>query len=255
MRKTLSLVVALFIASATVAERGSTLLAAVGGSNVDASGQDSLVVRELSTGVWLHTSWSEFNGVMFPKNGLLFLHQGQIWLVDTAWGNELTEDLLAWVDRELGLPIAGAIVSHFHDDSMGGTPALAARGVPSWAHPLTLQLGEGEGVPLPEPIDGLGIGDSRVIGGADVYYPGPGHSSDNIFVWLPEHRILFGGCAVRPAESSSLGNTSDAVVGEWPRAIERVKERFPDVVLVVPSHGDLGDRTLLDHTIALFGSG
>lgn len=66
-------------------------------------------------------------------------------------------------------------------------------------------------------------------------------------------RVLFGGCAVRPGSSSLLGNTEDADVGGWPEAIRRVQARFPAVEVVVPSHGPPGDRTLLFHTIGLFG--
>lgn len=214
---------------------------------------DSLVVRELAPGIWLHTSWRQLpGGLDFPKNGLLVSRSDGLWLVDTAWGHELTEDLLDWIDSELGVMVSGTIVTHFHDDSMGGTLALQDRGIPFWSHPLTMELGVNEGVPLPQSLGELTVGESVVVEGMEVFFPGPAHSEDNLMVWLPEARILFGGCAVRPGESSSLGNTADANVEEWPRSILRVRERFADAEIVVPSHGSPGDRSLLDHTIALF---
>ncbi len=28
----------------------------------------------------------------------------------------------------------------------------------------------------------------------EVFYPGEGHSKDNITIWIPEYKVLFGGC-------------------------------------------------------------
>jgi glyoxylase-like metal-dependent hydrolase (beta-lactamase superfamily II) len=36
----------------------------------------------------------------------------------------VSEELLDWIERDL--PVILAIVTHFHDDSVGGTPVLAA---------------------------------------------------------------------------------------------------------------------------------
>lgn len=240
-----------FVGLLAFASASSAAEDTVGGATPRA---DSLVVSEIGPGVWLHTSWRRLpGGIDFPKNGLVVRRGDELWLVDTAWGDELTERLLEWVDGELGMPVTGAIVTHFHDDSMGGTPALDARGIPSWAHPLTLELGVDEGVPLPRPVDRLEVGSSLRMGGMEVFYPGPAHTPDNVVVWLPDLRILFGTCAVRPGTSSALGNTADADLDEWPRSVQRMKDRFTQAEIVVPSHGEIGGPALLDHTIGLFG--
>ena len=59
-----------------------------------------------------------------------------------------------------------------------------------------------------------------------MFYPGPAHSRDNVVVWLPESRVLFGTCAVRAAAANALGNVVDADVKEWPASIRRVLERY-----------------------------
>lgn len=35
---------------------------------------------------------------------------------------------------------------------------------------------------------------------------------------------------------------------EWPLSIQKVINRYPDVKLVVPGHGKVGDISLLTHT-------
>jgi metallo-beta-lactamase class B len=89
------------------------------------------------------------------------------------------------------------------------------------------------------------------VGSAEVFYPGPAHTRDNVVVWLAESRVLFGGCAVRAASDTSVGNVADADVKEWPASIRRVRDRYPTADVVVPGHGDPGGRELLEHTLAL----
>jgi glyoxylase-like metal-dependent hydrolase (beta-lactamase superfamily II) len=216
---------------------------------------ESLTVMVIGDGVWVHTSWYELSeGARFPGNGLIVRDGDSLQLIDTAWGVPITHELLDWIDSTLELPVTRAIITHYHGDSMGGTPALAERGIPFFASELTRSLGTDEGVPLPETIGDLDVGDVVPIGNVEVFYPGPGHTADNVFVWIPHARVLFGTCATRSPQFPGRGNTADAELDEWPRSIRRVLEQYPDVTVVVPGHGDPGDASLLIHTIEVLES-
>lgn len=65
-----------------------------------------------------------------------------------------------------------------------------------------------------------------------MYYPGKGHSADNIVVWLPQYKVLFGGCLVKSLDYGGLGSTTDAEV-------------------IVPGHGGWGSIELTEHTLEL----
>jgi glyoxylase-like metal-dependent hydrolase (beta-lactamase superfamily II) len=95
------------------------------------------------------------------------------------------------------------------------------------------------------------VGGVDRVGPLEVFYPGPAHSRDNVVVWLPGQRVLFGTCAVRAAGTTALGNVADADVAEWPASIRRVLERYPQAEVVVPGHGEVGGVELLRHTITL----
>jgi len=95
-----------------------------------------LTVRQLQPGLWLHTSWQTLPKVgRYPANGLLVREGDHLVLIDTAWGEASTEALLDWIDRELRLPVVRAIVTHAHDDRMGGAPVLVRRHIPFVGHP------------------------------------------------------------------------------------------------------------------------
>ena len=213
---------------------------------------DDLEVSRLSEGVWLHTTWRDLRGVgRFPSNGLIVVSDEKAMLIDTAWGDTLTEMLLHWIDAELGASVESAVLTHAHDDRMIGIGVLKQAGVTSYALPQTLEGAARQHWPLPDsvlaPTQRLSVG-SRTV---ETFFPGPGHTPDNLAVWLPQEKLLFGGCMVRAAGARSMGNVADADVEEWPRSITNLLSRYDAVQIVVPSHGPVGDRGLLEHTLHL----
>ena len=85
-----------------------------------------------------------------------------------------------------------------------------------------------------------------------MYYPGPSHSKDNLIVYFPDKRLLFGGCAVKSIQSKNLGFTGDAIMSEWPKSLAKVLNKYNDALLVVPGHGEVGGLEIIRHTLALF---
>ena len=44
-------------------------------------------------------------------------------MVDTAWTDDQTAQILNWIKQEINLPVALAVVTHAHQDKMGGMDA------------------------------------------------------------------------------------------------------------------------------------
>ncbi|WP_430813339.1 subclass B1 metallo-beta-lactamase [Carboxylicivirga sp. RSCT41] len=212
----------------------------------------NLQLVHLSDSVFIHISWvdSEKWG-RFSNNGLLIIKNGEAVLVDTPMDNKQTKELTDYLQVVLHVKIRAHIAGHFHDDCIGGLEYLQSIGSKSLASNLTIEKCKEENLPVP------GIGFDKEYDclfneiPIECRFFGPGHSFDNITVWLPEQKILFGGCLVKSVHSRSLGNLSDAVVDEWDVTVEKVQYAYPDLEVVVPGHGSVGDASLLSHTIAL----
>ena len=56
---------------------------------------------------------------------------------------------------------------------------------------------------------------------------------------------------IRSFEWGSLGFTGDASIGRWASSVQKVKDKFNPITLVVPGHGKPGDATMLDHTMGV----
>ena len=208
-------------------------------------------VRDLIEDVWLHTTYRTLDdGMRFPSHGLVVRDGETLTLIDTAWGERETELLLDAIAAQVGLPVTRAVVTHFHGDRASGTDVLEAEGVEVWAHPMTRELSIERDYVVPDrAFDGLDEpGDATAFGALEIFYPGPAHSHDNIMVWLPESRLLFGGCAIRGAADQELGNVRDGDVTHWGTAMALTEARYGSAEIVVSSHAEPGSAALIAHT-------
>lgn len=209
-------------------------------------------LQPIAENVWLHASYQDVPpwGPILSQ-GLAIRTAAGVLLVDTAWNDADTERLLALARDAAGAPVSAVVVTHAHADKMGGLGATRAAGIRSYAHPWSNADAPGRGLGLASEILFAEGGDSQTVAGVEVFYPGAGHSRDNLVVYYAPARVLFGGCLVRPGRANDLGNTADADVGHWADAVRAVRARFPDAGIVVPSHGQVGGPELLEHTIEL----
>ena len=84
-----------------------------------------------------------------------------------------------------------------------------------------------------------------------TFYPGEGHSPDNIVVWFGKQKILYGGCLVKRIENNSLGNVADANFAAWPKSIRKTMGQFPNLTFVIPGHFGWQSNKALEHTVKL----
>ena len=209
--------------------------------------EENISVTPLTENVYLHTSYltiPKWGNV--PASGLVVVKGNDAYIIDTPWTNEQTKALLNWISSQ-NLVVKGAVVTHFHEDASGGLKTLNNSQIPTYAHSKTNQLlrnNNKESASQNIPTDLYELVSKTI----EVYYPGKGHSSDNVVVWLPKDKVLFGGCFVKSLNSKSLGNLSDASVESWPNSIANLKKQYPQINIVVPGHGKFGTTALLEHT-------
>ncbi|NVI99295.1 subclass B1 metallo-beta-lactamase [Myxococcus sp. AM009] len=209
---------------------------------------DDVSVRKLAPGVWLHVTEMTLEPYgRVPTNGLIIEDGETSLLVDTGWDARQGALLLDWARETLRRPVRAAVVTHFHEDRLGGVPALVPRGIPVHGLEETARLATSVGRPGPSET----FADTRTVGAVELFFPGPGHAKDNIVVWHQDSGVLFGGCFVKDGAATNLGNVEDSDVEAWPASLSRTSQRFPEARVVVPGHGQPGGPELLSHTEAL----
>ncbi len=236
----------------------SILLLAVqltGFAQAQSSSKPKLTVTPLNDRVYVHTTYGIYQKKPVPANGLIIKTNDGIVLVDTGWDTkedtDNTRQLLQWVADSLHQPVRLCIVTHAHDDRVGGISELRKAGVRIISTPLTAQKSVKLGYEAPE---GILPADTTLLVGQEpirCYFPGEGHTSDNIVVWLPNQQILHGGCFVKSVAAFGMGNIADANLNEWANSVRRVMRQFGTAKVVVPGHEEWGDTQSLVHTLQL----
>lgn len=223
----------------------------VGAQEKIEAGKD-VEVYSLALGIWRHVTYKEMAGWgRVPANGLIVQDKNKAVIIDTPWTPEQTAILLDWVEKNLKAKVEAVVVSHSHVDCLGGLAEAHKRGIRSIGLEKTRELALASGVEAPkETFTGAR---KLTVGGRELelYYPGPGHTVDNIVTWIADGKVLFGGCLVKAADAANLGNTTEADLAAWSATLANVKERCPGARLIVPGHGDPGGPELIDHTLEL----
>lgn len=220
----------------------------------EALGRDTRIGTDLGATqlvpkVWVIASTSELEGFgRVSSNALLVAGPRESLLVDVPATEAQTRQLLDWAARTLKRPVRAVLCTHAHADRIGGLSAVHARGIDSYGLPLTQHLAAGYHRQGPRRT--LGSDEALTLCGTplQVLFPGAGHTPDNLVVWLPATRVLFGGCLVKEGASTGMGNLADADTGSWKQAVALVQTRYPAARWVVPGHGAPGGLDLLTHT-------
>jgi metallo-beta-lactamase class B len=186
-----------------------------------------------------------------PANGLLVLDRREAMLIDLPWTDEQTAALFEWIETNCDARVRTVVPTHFHEDCMGGLREAHRRRALSYALDRTILEASRRHLPIPQNA----FQDEIVLscGGkpVEVRYFGAAHTRDNVVVWLPRQKILFGGCLVKSLNAESLGNTADGDTKAYPTTLRKVRAAYPQARIVVPGHGRWGGLELINHTLVL----
>ncbi len=212
-----------------------------------------LEVIKLSDKAYIHRSYAVFEPFgRVASNGLVYVSGKEGLVFDTPPTDQLSEALIGWIRKTWpGINIKGVVINHFHADCLGGLKAFHALGIPSYAGDMTRVLAEKDGVEIPK--YGFAKRKTLKLSGEKVvlFYPGEAHTRDNSVGWMPDERVLFGGCMVK-AVGAGKGNVADANEAAWPGTVAKVRKKFKNAEWVIPGHGQAGGVELLDFTVQLF---
>ncbi len=211
--------------------------------------KDSLVIVQLNSTVWNYIACTTFDGLYYPSNGLIVKTDSGLVCMDTPVNDSLTQKL---IEKFHDQKFIYSIITHAHIDRMGGIRTMLNHGTKVICFNKTTKSATKEGYPKPT-LQVVSNDTILKIGNTvfELYYPGWGHTTDNIVVWLPEQKILYGGCYIKSKESETLGNTKDANVKEWLTGALKLKNKFSEAKTIVPGHGNIGNIELIDKTIEL----
>lgn len=77
----------------------------------------------------------------------------------------------------------------------------------------------------------------------ELHYPGPCHTTDNIIVWFPDHKLVHTGDLVFNNRHPFISKAYNADATNWLKTLKEWSDK--DIEKVIPGHGEPGGKELL----------
>ena len=213
--------------------------------------QNKLEINHLTGDFYIYTTYQDYNGTPYPANGMYFLTDSGAVIIDAPWDVSQTKPLMDSIMARHNKKVIMCIATHFHDDRTGGFDVLKSNGVKTYSTQQTRELcrtinnAEAENTFINDTT--FNVGNLSF----ETYYPGWGHTADNIVIWIPKAKILYGGCFIKSTDAQGLGNLADADTKSWEQAVLKVMDKYPYAEYIIPGHEGWIDRGSLKYTLEL----
>lgn len=209
--------------------------------------QQKISFVKLNPKIYVYTTFKDLNGTVFPSNSMYLEVEEGIVMLDTPWDNTQFQPLLDTIWKRHQKKVIACIVTHFHDDRTAGVQFLKERKIPVYSSAktdeLALKYGENRADHLFYQDTVFSFGNLRI----ETYYPGEGHTPDNIILQI-NSAYLYGGCFLKSLENHSIGNLEHANVKAWKKSVKNALRKFPKNQCYIPGHFAWSAGNALTHT-------
>jgi metallo-beta-lactamase class B len=182
------------------------------------------------------------------ENSLVYIGTSFVTVVGATWTPRTASLLAAEIAKVTSKPIEEVIDTNHDLDRAGGNAYFKSIGARIVSTALTRDLLEKEGkrsvalarqgwtdypnieIVLPDTVfqGDFTLQDGSIRG----FYLGPSHRIDDIFVYFPRERILYGGCALK----ERLGSTEGSDLVEYPKTLRKLKQLGLPIDTIIAGH-------------------
>jgi metallo-beta-lactamase class B len=210
-----------------------------------------LEITPLTGDFYIYTTYNAYQDIMLPAHGMYVVTDSGVVLFDTPWDTTQFQPLLDTIASRYHKDVITCIATHWHSDRTEGLEYYKDKGIATYTTALTDSLSAANNKKRAEHI----IYKDTIFHIAqyafEIYYPGPGHTTDNIVIWFEKEKILYGGCLIKGADAKNLGNLADANVEAYATTLENVRRKYADPKYIIVSHSDWSNNRSLKHSIKL----
>lgn len=210
-----------------------------------------LTITQLTGNFYIYTTYSMYEGSPVPANGMYLVTNDAVVLFDTPWDTTQFQPLLDSIKIKHGKNVELCIATHWHSDRTEGLEYYQQKGIKTYTTTLTDSLSK---LNNKKRAQNLITKDTTFKIGQytfETYYPGQGHTIDNIVIWFKHERILYGGCLVKGADADNLGYLGDANTSTYYSTLQNVKKKCRHPKYIIISHSDWNNLQSLNHSIKL----
>ena len=210
-----------------------------------------LKISHLTGDFYIYTTYNTYEGSQLPANGMYLLTNNGVLLFDTPWDTTQFQPLLDSIKLKHNKSVTLCIASHWHGDRTEGLEYYKQKGIKTYTTLLTDELSKKNHKKRAEFLMAKDTVFNTDQYSFETYYPGEGHTADNIIIWFRKEKILYGGCLIKGADAENLGYLGDANVAAYESTLKKVQKKCLDPKFIIISHSDWNNINSLKHSIKL----
>jgi len=207
----------------------------------------SLQISNLTGDFYVFTSYNFYKGTPMPANGMYLVTNNGVVMFDSPWDTTQFQPLLDSIKSRHNKTVVLCIATHFHDDKTAGLEYYRKKGIKTYTTNQTDELSKTRAEFLIKNDTVIAVGQYSF----QTYFPGAGHTADNIVLWFEKEQILYGGCLIKSTEDDDLGYLGDASIKDYATSIKNVQKKCKNLKFIVVGHGDWQSTKSLEHTLMM----
>ena len=210
-----------------------------------------LKIEPLTGDFYIYTTYNTYEDQQVPANGMYLVTRDGVVMFDTPWDTTQFQPLLDSIQVRHHKKVVMCFATHWHSDKTAGLEYYRQQGIKTYTTVLTDSLSK---INNKKRAECLMAGDTAFQVGQyrfETYYPGEGHTADNIVVWFNKEKILYGGCLIKGADDESLGYLGDANIQEYASTLRKVQQKCRNPRHIIIAHSDWRNTNSLKHSIEM----
>ena len=218
---------------------------------LSAQADKKLLIEHLSGNFYVYTTYNTYQDSKVRANGVYLVTKKGVILFDTPWDTTQFQPLLDSIAARHNKKVIMAFATHWHSDKTAGLEYYKQLGIKTYTTQLTDVLSKKYNAKRAQFLmtkDTSFVVDQYQF---ETYYPGEGHTQDNIVIWFPKQRILLGGCLIKGAKDANLGFLGDGNANEYANTLLNVQQKFPNPQFIITTHSDWRDINSLKNSIQM----
>lgn len=215
------------------------------------TGNTKLNITHLAGDFFIYTTYNTYKDYQVPANGMYLVTNKGVVMFDTPWDTTQFQPLLDSIKLKHNKNVVLCFATHWHSDKTAGLEYYRQLGVKTYTTVLTDSLSKknnkkrAEFLMLKDTV--FSVGQYSF----ETYYPGEGHTSDNIVIWFEKEKILYGGCLIKGATDDNLGYLGDANETAYASTLRKVQQRCRKPKFIVIAHSDWNNINSLKHSFKM----
>ncbi len=215
------------------------------------AGKEKLKIAPLTGDFYIYTTYNTYEGYQVPANGMYLVTGNGVVMFDTPWDTTQFQPLLDSIQLKHNKSVVMCFATHWHSDKTAGLEYYRQQGIKTYTTSLTDELSKKNNKKRAEFLMAKDTVFNLGQYSFETYYPGEGHTADNIVIWFKKEKILYGGCLIKGADDENLGYLGDANVTAYASTLKNVQAKCRNPKFIIIAHSDWKNINSLNHSLKM----